>query len=340
MKIYGAGPGLGHGNFSLTLYGLASGHPGWQQIFRDYPEARKMPEKARNEFAYRKTHDLIAEDPSRLAKGLAYASKRAFLDFPRLGGWWEGLARAPRTRGLVALFLVAGGLVFLWRARRRPEIAMLSAALGGFLVSVPFLWVDGQARVYAATFPIPALLLSLGVCAWRRNADLPPAEASSPGHPHRGFPLALASACLVAIAAIGPAAAFHVGKTPPAFPVPGSGSRESVVVRSDAPRITVLEAGSGEPTFLPRIRKSDYVRNLPGFGKEDFQRLPLPGAVFYARNWLAPSTANLYGKYIWVVGPAGIAGDKRGYLLLHGTYNGESNIFHVSDFSPLAAPPD
>ncbi len=45
MKINGNSPELGNGNFALTMYGLASGKPGWTQIYRDYPETRRMAEK-------------------------------------------------------------------------------------------------------------------------------------------------------------------------------------------------------------------------------------------------------------------------------------------------------
>jgi hypothetical protein len=46
MKIYGDRFGPGHGNFSMTLYGLAGGKPGWQQIYLDFPETRGMREDA------------------------------------------------------------------------------------------------------------------------------------------------------------------------------------------------------------------------------------------------------------------------------------------------------
>jgi len=341
MKIYGDRLGLGHGNFSMTLYGLASGKPGWQQIYRDYPEAWNMPEDAQVDFAYRKSYDLIALDPSRLAKALASVSKEALSASPDIPGLEVGVTHVRFIRWLIALFFAGGALVYLWRFRGRPETTMVAAMLAGFLVSVPFLWVDGEARVYAATVPVLAVLLSFGLCGWSRDGRSSSRGRAARGHPVPVLLLVVASAALVAVAVAGPALAIRSGKFPaPMSFVTGSSDHESVVIRTDASRVTVQNVKSVEATFIPRLGRADYLLNLPAFAKEDFRRLPNAGTVYYARDWLVPKAADLQRKYLWVVGPDGMAGEKPRYLLLRGTYNGQTGVFHVSSFSPLAAVPD
>jgi hypothetical protein len=57
--------------------------------------------------------------------------------------------------------------------------------------------------------------------------------------------------------------------------------------------------------------------------------------VFYARNLLIPTNADIDDKYIWVIGPERMAADKPRYLLLRGMYRRETHVFHVSDFWTL-----
>lgn len=337
MTINGNRPALGNGNFSLTLYGLASGNPGWTRIYRDYPETRHMAERELNRFAYERSYERIAREPSLLMDSLEKASGMAVREFPQLRGWWATLARDPAARRVLLLVLAVGGLVFLVRARGRPEITMVSAALAGFLASVPFLWIDGEPRVYAATFPVPAVFLALGICAWKRTDGLfPAAAAPSSDRSRRGSSLAVASAALVAVAVVGPPLAFRATGSGSVFSVRGSDARETVVMRSDAPHIVVLGRGSDEPTFVPRVRRFDFVRHSPDPQREDFLRLPRPGAVFFARDWAVPEPAGGRDRYVWVLGPSAMAEGPPRYLLLRGTYRRETNVFHVSGFSVLS----
>jgi hypothetical protein len=340
MKIYGDRFGPGHGNFSMTLYGLAAGKPGWQQIYLDFPESRGMQEDALMDFAYRKSFERIVRDPSGLAAGLAAASKNALYAFPDLPGMDSSLTGPKFIRWFIAPLLLACAFVFIWRFRRRPEVTMTAASLAGYMSSVPFLWTDGGDRAYAATIPVLGVFLSFGICGWKGASDLPLARMPAGEGPRRSWPLAVAVAALVAVAVTGPAVAIRAAETAPVISLPGLTAGESAVIRSDSPRVTVLRPGAPESTFVPRVSRIDYLRNLPAFATEDFRRLPRPGVVYYARNLLAPKTADLMEKYIWVVGPGGMTLDKSRYLLLRGSYRRETNVFTVSDFSALVNAPD
>jgi hypothetical protein len=216
----------------------------------------------------------------------------------------------------------------------------VAASLSGYLLSVPFLWTDGGERVYAATLPVLAVFLGSGIGGWRRTADLPLAGAVGPASPPRTWPIAIASAALVAVAAAGPALAVGAAKAPQTFSPPDSAAGDLAVIRSDAPRVTVLSPRDPETTFVPRVSRIDYLRNLPSFAMDDFRRLPRPGAVFYARNLLTPSVPGLMHRYIWVLGPADLVRDKPQFLLLQGSYRRETGVFHVSGFSVLGKDAD
>lgn len=335
MKIYGNRFGVGHGNFSMTLYGLASGEPGWSRIYRDFPETLRMPEDSLNEFAYRKSREWIARDPFLLAESLLRASKEALSRFPDLPGLDRSLTRPRIAKWFLAPLVMASALVFLWRFRRRPEVTMVAASLAGFLLSVPVLWTDGGERAYVATLPVLAVFLSSGISGWRRRADHPLADSAAPGSSPRTWPLAVAGAALVAVAAVGPALAIRVTKAPQMFSLPDPAVGDSAVIRSDAPRIDVLSPRDPQTTFVPRVARIDYLHNLPSFAMEDFRRLPRPGVVFFARSLLSPIIPGLSDRYIWVLGPANLVQEKPRFLLLQGSYRRETGVFHVSGFSVL-----
>ncbi len=237
-----------------------------------------MAEKELTRFAYRESYELIARDPSRLMDSLVNASRMAVRDFPRLRGWWVFLSRdeshpeasraGPRGRRVripPARAPPAGDHDALCVARR------VSA-------SVPFLWIDGEARVYAATFPIPAVLLSVGICAWKRTVGLPPAGEMPQERSRRVSPLIFASAGLVAVAVAGPPFAFRAGKVVQAFPMHDPGAREEVVIRSDAPHIVVPTRGSGRNDLRPARARIRFRPALAGTGTGGFPASPAPGS--------------------------------------------------------------
>ncbi|MGB3398861.1 MAG: hypothetical protein WBA34_01675, partial [Candidatus Deferrimicrobiaceae bacterium] len=162
IRLYGGAWGVGHGNYSLTLYGLASGKPGWQRVYEDFPESKGMSGDEINAFAYRRAADSILRDPALLAEGLA-ASVRLFLrEFP--ASYWGETSRIHGKGAAwgITLALLAGLARFLLWPRCRARSGLVLAFAAGFLASVPFLWVDGEARIYLATLPGLATIAAMG----------------------------------------------------------------------------------------------------------------------------------------------------------------------------------
>jgi len=338
IRIYGDRWSVGHGNFSLTLYGLATGKPGWQRIYEDFPESRGMPEKTLMRFGYSKAAEAFLENPALLAMGLA-SSFGKFLDrFP-----------APYTReirkfgGTTVLWILSIGILagigrFLLRYGERPQAALLVACAAGFFASVPFLWVDGGERVFLPAVPALAVLLAAGMHGMRKEVS-PTGGGETDGLvPPSAQAVALAG-LLAAAALAGPAVAHHIQGPPRSVvSLPGA-APGSLVIRSDSPHISILERGSPETTFIPRVRWEDFRRNIPAFAREEFRNLSGAGTLFLARSRsVAGNPGSLYDRFVWVLGPPGMADGPPALLLLEGKYVWEKIFFHAERYSPAPLP--
>ena len=69
LRLIGTPGGTPFGNFSESLYGLASGGERWAYVYDQYPELRSMPEKERFEQIYRMSFDLIRQNPTGIIQG-------------------------------------------------------------------------------------------------------------------------------------------------------------------------------------------------------------------------------------------------------------------------------
>lgn len=340
IRLYGGSWGVGHGNFSLTLYGLASGKPGWARIYEDFPESKRMYGDEINEFAYRRATDLIFRNPSLLAEGLA-ASVRLFLrEFPAS---YRG--ETSRLYGKVAAWgitiaLLAGVARFLLWPTCRGRSGLLLAFIAGFLASVPFLWVDGEARIYLATLPGLAAIAAMGIGGWKREDPVSEEAWEREGPPASEARAAAMAVLLVAAAFVGPAIAHPVTKPPMADPAASVGDSGFLVIRSNDLHIAILPSGAPEKTFVPRVRREDYLRNIPAFSEQEFRSLTGAGTLFYARILnVSPGPQSLYDRFVWVLGPPGMADGPARYLRLEGAYGQDARFFHVRSYSELALAP-
>ena len=156
---FGGDPRLAHSNFSLVLYGVTVGGKSWTQVYVDHPEiftagGGKAAETGR---VYAVALDNVLQRPQWFlwgyAQGIAhfiYAQFR-YLEFLPLrllfgGLWWLGLVTA-------------------FRGRHDRRLSLLVTMALGIVVSAPFITWDAGNRVYAATLPVDALLVALGVFA-------------------------------------------------------------------------------------------------------------------------------------------------------------------------------
>ena len=159
---FGGDPRLAHSNFSSVLYGVTVGGKSWTQVYTDHPEiftagGGKAAETGR---VYAAALDNVLRRPQLFFWGYAggivhyvYTQFRYLEILPlRLlfaGLWWLGLA------------VGFGG-------RHDRRLSLLVAMALGIVVSAPFITWSGSNRVYAATLPVDALLVALGVFAIQR----------------------------------------------------------------------------------------------------------------------------------------------------------------------------
>ena len=181
LRLIGTPGGIPFGNFSESLYGLASGGERWSYVYNDFQEGRSMPEKERYEQIYRMAFDLIRENPMGIVKGSLYQWGLLFSDtwfsvYSYVGG--EN-AEGNRYIHWVMYALCVAALIQAVRKRNQSLFPFILVCTAGIFLSVPFV-PPGDAhkmRAFAATIPLLAFLPALGVSElinflpWKQAAD-------------------------------------------------------------------------------------------------------------------------------------------------------------------------
>ncbi len=191
---------LPFGNFSYSLYGLASGGQSWATALRDHPQADDQE-------IYRISLQLILEQPNLFLRGVLYNYSMFFSNtgyglYSYMGG--EGsLATALSYAGLLLLSCVGIGN---WLVHRDdPFLGFVLVSALGLLLSVPFLPPTDafRLRAYAASIFTLALLPAMGLYAVMRGLRL---ERFSPAGEHPAYAGALGafSALVTAAVLLGP----------------------------------------------------------------------------------------------------------------------------------------
>lgn len=182
-------------NVGFVLYGL-SVNQGWM-AGESYAleHAPTLNERERSAWLVKEAIANMQRDPSTVAKAMvarlgsflehappqtsAYIADRGVLR-RWVPGWLEPL--------LGFMLFGGGGVVALILHRRgHPGIALVAiAAVAGILLSIPFIWLDGQWRALASTMPLQALIVSFFVAPSRppalRGAS---ARRNAPAEPGR-----------------------------------------------------------------------------------------------------------------------------------------------------------
>lgn len=247
LATLGGNPRLAHSNFADVLYGVTAGGKRWTQIYTDHPEIFEQSQgkaaEVRNIYAaaldnvIRRPH-LFAEGYLRGLAHYVYAQFR-YVEFQPLRFlfillWWLGLVTA-------------------FRRRKERHHSLLLAMAIGIITSAPFITWDAGSRVYAATLPVDALIVALGLLAaqaflLRRFAGVEPA------HPMRNPPLpaAMALATIITVAAfpvplmLRPWTALSAVASHPC-----DDGRPPIVVRSGLESPFLRIAAKGETTLFP-----------------------------------------------------------------------------------------
>ncbi len=167
LNLIGSPVGMAFGNFSESLYGLASGGERWSYVYQQNGETLNLPDKERFSLIYKMSFDLIRENPMGIVKGSLHQWGLLFSDtwfsvYAYVGG--EN-AEGNRYIHWVLYTLCLISIVRVFRKRPDPLLVFLLLATFGIFISVPFV-PPGDAhkmRAYAATIPLMALLPAYGL---------------------------------------------------------------------------------------------------------------------------------------------------------------------------------
>jgi hypothetical protein len=144
-------------NYPYTLYGLASGNAGWRQVERDFPNAK--PDEI-IELAIRK----IQRKPAQFALGMARAFQEYFSARTGAFSFLRLIYASDTASRLLWILTWMGVATALFSFTRNLSWMVLFAFLGivASTTLVPPKDADNM-RVYAATLPMTAYLVALGV---------------------------------------------------------------------------------------------------------------------------------------------------------------------------------
>jgi len=163
------------GNFSYSLYGLASGGKGWAYVTTTHArELQGLSDGQASARVYELAFARIHEEPSLFLKTLWDGLASKLLDpvglfYPVSPGFSSSIWFLP-------LILAVGVLNIARPARRYPSFLLFGGM--GVVLSAPLL-ADGGPRVLAATVPLVAALACFGIAQAAGIAKQPPPVAPS-----------------------------------------------------------------------------------------------------------------------------------------------------------------
>jgi len=162
VKAFGTRNIIPFGNFSYSLYGLASGGKSWAYVQEVYPHADELE-------IYKLAMQLILDKPELFLKGIFYNYSLFFSNTNYgLFSYMRGEGRLVTILSYWGLLLLSiGGLWSGLQHREDPYAGFVMVSTAGLLLSVSFLPpADAfRLRAYATSIVILALLPSMGL-AW------------------------------------------------------------------------------------------------------------------------------------------------------------------------------
>lgn len=253
--IAGGTLGSTHSNFSYSLYGLAAGGKGWLHVTIEHPEIFNQGDSGRvvTDRVYEAAIESIVTRPHLFVLGYIKGIAHYLDDLFRFATEFKPLRFA-------LLLLWLPGIWMALKQWRQPRYALLLFLQAGLIVSAPFIAIDGQNRVFAATVPVDALFVALGIM-WlsKRLASNTQANSQTSQFYELRFGV-LAGVSVVALilpvamlAAIRPNALF-TAYTPPSC----TQGLEAVVVRVNRSTLVLPLVKAGEETLFPLRVRADH----------------------------------------------------------------------------------
>jgi hypothetical protein len=291
-------------NFAHTLYGLAAGGKGWNQVYQDNPGLSSLAEPEQSRKAFELALALIRNQPIGLVRGTLNSWSDYFSgSFIGVYGFVEGpvLLSLPVVR--LGVFAAAGtGIVGCVIDRREPRCSLLLVALLGILLSVPFVPpIDADLmRAYAATIPVTAAIAGVGAgYGWRwisrrRRVATRDPDVSDQVAPGVGL-------LLVAFLLAGPLA-VRLTARPSVLAAPECPEgQEAFVVRVAAgARIDLVPARPPFQTRVPTVRIDDFRNGLDRLAS----LYPEIAAEFAGLEWgttILHTADVVSGRLVWMM---------------------------------------
>lgn len=288
-KLYCGNIRIGQDNFGYLVYNMAKGKDGWRLGFEEGIPMEELYSKAWQE---------IKKNPSNLFLG-AYRRFVGFLDETRKVLEIRtidpvGPPRTPRKRPesfewidvLGTILLLYATIVVLCRDYRLRQMQMVLFAFTGYLLSGPILGSVAFRRIFVTTAPFLMAFHSIGFSITKGNRIAVKEDKTKcpSANRHSGFSLFLGVSFIIVLL-FGPYLSHLAERN--VFNVPlvatQEGNTNTLIVRIDPgmPHIVVFDNELNEPTFIPRIRQSDYdrIRSMGWEKRRGFGEIDCSGSI-------------------------------------------------------------
>jgi hypothetical protein len=309
VRMYGTG-GLFMSNFSYVIYGLSQGGRGWLQATKDFQLSGDEAQIAA--ILYRKTFESILSNPLLMVVGLSRTLSLSLLYFPpgllRLIGEAidGGTPFSLIPSALVTALLVPPLLYGTWRLwTQRPFVLdpihwFFLFQLIGFIVSLPFFYLDGGIRLTAATFPFTAAAIALILAACKSVSVLlktVPTRSAS-------YPAAAIAVIIVVGSLVAPQISWMRSSEPGTEPITCEQGDQQVRVLVGAGTAHVNILDGDIKSVLPNIRRADFRVAESSEIREFWENLDLPATILIGLDHNS-------GHGQFVLGPPGFADGPR-----------------------------
>ncbi len=297
ISIAGGTIGSTHSNFSYTLYGLVTGGNRWQQVTIDHPEFfnQSIPGRAATDLVYEAAIESLITRPHLFILGYIKGIAHYLDDLFRFATAFKPL----RLIGFLLPWII--GVWAALKQWRQPRYALLLSLQAGIIISSPFIAIDGQNRVFAATVAVDALFVALGI-VWISNRLTSKTQLKTKTSTIQAPVISLVAYAgvlalllpVAMLAAIYPNALF-AGHTPPSC----ERGQEAIVVRPGRSTLVLPLVKAGEETLYPIQVRADRFEarfHKTVHSKEEL-RLP-PGQTLV---WGTRLDKGLAGKPIYFI---------------------------------------
>jgi hypothetical protein len=167
-RAYGSGKGTPTGNFAYVFCGLSMG-TGWEGCVKKLEsEGKSLPStaEAKVELLQAMAWENLREDPGRLLGRLAENAKLFVQNFPDV--MWRGYGREILEpwwvpRDLLVAISVAGLFYLILRVASAAELRFWALFWISIVASASVIYLDDSPRTLAASQPLMALFLSIGL---------------------------------------------------------------------------------------------------------------------------------------------------------------------------------